>query len=334
MTLENWADLGTALASIATLLLVGFGGWQLKALAHQLRLGQQSTEAAVRAADAAQATVAESVRARIDALAPRLTVLPEQAPWPPFIDRGRSGMPLGSDRRMLDSMSLHSSEEARGEFVFPENEHMLMWFRLRAVVTNEGKSTTRVHLKGEGRFIEGQSPLIPGVTIPCPPVVGIPGETYLHREHVLRPGESALFEWAAGLPIGDWAAGHAAHGDTQPGSSTMFLTSMDASEFGVIDSVKIVLAGRPVEPVPQRNSHWRLSHPEGIRVTVYPTYRRYRHEAFPNEMQGTPTPSVLGLPAVGGLRKGAPSTCEGVGPHSPPPDDVNMPTSPWPCHGM
>ncbi|MFD5922992.1 hypothetical protein ACFVYP_40965 [Kitasatospora sp. NPDC058201] len=276
MTLENWADLGTTLAAVATLVLVGFGAWQLKALGRQVRLGREATDAAVRAADAAQAAVKESARARIDAAAPRIVVLAEEPAWPPFIDRTRPSMPYRNGVRMFDSMALHAVEVAgRSDWVFPEHDQFLMWFRLRAVVTNEGTSTARIMLNGEGRFIEDESPLIPGRTLPCPPVVGVTGDSYLGREHALRPGESGLFEWAVGVHLGQWAADRTSEVAT---SISMQLSSVDG--YSVMDSIQLELSGSPLEHVPQREGHWRLSDRAGssVNVTAHQTYRRYRHE--------------------------------------------------------
>jgi len=76
----------------------------------------------------------------------------------------------------------------------------------RGVLINEGRSTARVRLDGEARFIEGESPLMPGANILSPPTVGtFGGPDYLALEHILRPGEVALFEWASGHQLKAWA---------------------------------------------------------------------------------------------------------------------------------
>ncbi|MEU5453125.1 hypothetical protein [Streptomyces californicus] len=285
MNLEDAADLGTALAAVATLVLVGFGVRQLIALQKQVELGQQATDAAVTAAEAAQQAVLETARARIDEQVARVAVISEDPQWPPLRNPLLSSMPAGNEARLFDTMTLHGSPEVGADdLIFPQDADQLMWFVVRGVVTNEGRSTARIRLDGEGRFIEGMSPLIPGEQIEIPPAVGgwRGNPSYLFMEHLLRPGKSALFEWAAGCPVSEWAELHNA---PIPAGGCIYLKVFDSAEHGVVDTVKVEVQGRPLQPVQQRNGHWALSSTPHMHmgVTVWPTQREYRNEVPPPE---------------------------------------------------
>lgn len=80
----------------------------------------------------------------------------------------------GQDR-LFDSMIQQASfQVGREELVFPERAGQLMWFVVHGIVTNEGRLTARIRIFGEGEFIAGESPLLPGETIAIPhrPVPG------------------------------------------------------------------------------------------------------------------------------------------------------------------
>ncbi|MFJ9195710.1 hypothetical protein [Streptomyces globisporus] len=285
MNLEDAANLGTALAAVATLALVGFGVRQLIALQKQVELGQQATDAAVTAAEAAQRAVLETARARIDEQVARVVVISEDPQWPPLRNPLISSMPAGDEARLFDSLTLHGSPEVgNDDLIFPQDASQLMWFVIRGLVTNEGRSTARIRLDGEGRFIQGTSTLIPGEHVEIPPVVGgwRGNSSYLFTEHLLRPGKSALFEWAAGCTVAEWAE---LHDQPTPAGGCIYLKSFDSAEHGVVDSVKVEVQGRPLQPVPQRNAHWALSSSPHmhIGVVVWPTQREYRGEVSSRE---------------------------------------------------
>jgi hypothetical protein len=289
LTLEQWSYAGTVISAVAAALLMAFGVYQLVKLRRQVILGKESVEAALRAADAAQDAVRETARVRIDDQAPRVIALAEPPQWPPHVDRTRTHMPFANEPRMLDAATFHGSAEAgKEEFNFPEQEQWFMWFITRGILINEGKTTARVRLDGEARFIEGESSLLPGQKVPCPPSIGsFHGPEYIAREHVLRPGEVALFEWAAGHQLKAWAE---KHDQSQPPACVLTVTVFDSTEHGVIDRIKIELGARPLEPVPRRQGHWRLSGHPATGVTVWPTSREYRNEHLlvPNDEQRQP----------------------------------------------
>jgi hypothetical protein len=277
LSLEKWSYLGTTASAACTLVLVAFAVYQLWGMRKQIILNTHAVEAATRAADAAQEAARETARVRIDEQAPRVIALSEPAQWPPRIAKDRRHMPQANDTRMFDAMSLHGSSEAGAEeFIFPEHEEWFMWFAVRGVLINEGRSTARVRLDGEGRFAAGKTDLLPDTEIAEPPVVGHEGTTYLRREHVLRPGEVALFEWAYGHCLKEWAE---VHETGEPPVCEVHVQVFDSTEHGIHDTIRISLGARPLEPVPGRGGHWRLRQVPKPNVVVFPTRREYRSEA-------------------------------------------------------
>lgn len=291
ISLENWSYLGTTASAICTLVLVAFAVYQLIALKKQVILSGEAVEAAKISADAAQEAVRETARVRIDEQAPRVIALSEPVQWPPRISRDRRHMPQANDLRMFDVMSLHGSSEAGADdFIFPEQAQWFMWFNSRGVLINEGQSTARVRLEGEGRFIGGRSELLPDVEIACPPVVGQVGASYIGREHMLRPGEVALFEWAYGHCLQEWAQ---VHETGQPPICEFYIHSFDSTEHGIHDTIKISLQARPLEPVPGRASHWRLRQNPTPALIVFPTIRTYWSEDHRNHPRQEEAPDGI-----------------------------------------
>jgi hypothetical protein len=277
LTLEQSSDLGTAASALASLVLVAFAVYQLRMLARQLHLNTKATDAAARAADAAHEAVREAARARIDEQAPRVIAVSEPVQWPAFLSKVRTGMPEANETRMFEAMSLHGSHDVDEgeEFIFPEQAQQLLWFRMRGALINEGRSTARIRFDGEGRFIDGKSDLVPGIEILCPPVVGRVNETYLGREYLLRPNESALFEWACGHRLEDWAD---IWQNGMPPTGDVHVLVFDSTEQGIQDTIKITLKAQPIERVPGRDGHWRLRRDPEPEVIVHPTRRVYSEE--------------------------------------------------------
>lgn len=273
MNLENVVDLT---AAISTVVLVGFGLVQLRALKKQVEAGQQSSDAAVSAADAAHLAVREAVRARVDEQVARVVVLSERPKWPPLIN---AHIGDGGRTPLFDSMTLHASPQVgREELVFPERADQLMWFVVHGIVTNEGRSTARIRIKGDGEFFAGESPLLPTEQIPFPPVASEwrTDRSYLFREHILRPGQTALFRWAATNKVIDWTVDHPGGGAPR---ASIDLEVFDSAAHGVIDTIKVEVRGRPLQSVPRRAEHWALSNDDlTVDVIVWPAERRYLSE--------------------------------------------------------
>jgi hypothetical protein len=214
---------------------------------------------------------------RIDEQAPYVLALMESPHWPPRVSRELAAMRQAGQQRLLDPAILQSTPEAgSGDYIFPESEQWLMWFVTRGLLIKEGRGTARVRLDGEARFVDDESELGPGEKLLCPPVVGtFHGPSYISHEHLLRPGQKALFEWAAGHQLKAWADKHD-HGT--PPACSLIVVVFDSTENGTIDRIRIELGVRPLEPVPNRPGHWRLTGQNLAGVTVLPTRREYRSE--------------------------------------------------------
>jgi len=289
LQLQDWADLGTVAAAVVSTALVFLALRQLGALRRQIEQGQgaleasqRSADAARQSADAAELTIRESMRARADQEAPRVVVLMEAPEWPPFIDSSRNSMPYANEARLLERLgqaTLVGDEPIGDTFVFDEQASWFMWFRTRGVLINEGRGTARVQVDGESRFIKSSSGLYLAGTVelPIPPRVG----AVANREYLLRSGEAAVFEWAYGHKLADWADAYTNPTPPNPhGAGFVTITSFDYFEHGVIDFVFAEFSGRPIEPVPGRLGNWRLvQDPEvSMGLTVYPSHRVYRLE--------------------------------------------------------
>jgi len=267
-----------AVASLLVALATGalaFFTWRLAA-------GTTSMAAAAQAsADAAISSVRESTRARLDIRSPRVVPLLDSPQWPPLIDKTRSGMPYRNELRLLDARSLHGSPEASGEYVFDRDRDQFLWFRCRGLLRNEGSVTALVRLNGEAQFLktsldESEEPsgelLVPFDL----------SKPQLDADHLLRPGDEIHFEWGAGHSLGEWADAYERPDPPNARGALFFsITVSDPTGFSVNDAIYVVVAGRPIEPVPQASSHWRLSRPEEMGVVIYPTERIYPGEGGP-----------------------------------------------------
>ncbi|WP_152603629.1 hypothetical protein [Amycolatopsis rifamycinica] len=288
VVLQNLSSIGTFIAAVANVGLVVFALVQLWLLRRQVNLAQDQTKAATEAVeaardsvDASRSAVVESARIRVDERAPRVVALMEAPRWPALIDETRSMMPGGGELRLWHHRSLAQSAEASPAepFVFPRDENWFMWFRINGVLVNEGAGTARVRLDGEAHFIEGSSPLIPRESnIPVPPPVG----TLDRQEYLLRSGESALFEWAYGHPLKEWADAYENPNPPNPFSAAfLVVTVFDYFEHGVMDHIYIETGCRPIVPVPNAHGQWTVpqdSAEVAQGLTVYPTRRTYRSE--------------------------------------------------------
>ena len=286
--LQKLSEIATSVAAVANVGLVIFAVVQLVLLRRQVELSQDQTKAAADTVEAAQqsveasrAAVVESARVRIDERAPRVVALMEPPQWPPLVDNSRSAMPLADELRLWDPRSVAQSTEAsaKGPFVFDRDKHWFMWFRVNGVLVNEGASTARVRLDGEARFIEGSTSLLPAEhAIPTPPSVGTPDR----KEYLLRPGEAALFEWAFGHTLEEWADAYENADPPNPNSyGHLVVAVFDYFEHGVVDYIYIATGGRPLVPIPRTQGQWMVPHERtevDLGMTVYPTRRTYRTE--------------------------------------------------------
>lgn len=306
----GWANVCVAVGTGALAIGTFWLAWQSRASVNEARkqtwISQRSveaaeagTKAALHTAGAARAAVVESARSRSDARAPSVVALLEPVRWPPLWDRSRHGIPDANELRLLDSMSIHRSVELDGseEFLFEQDAETFLWFRMRGLLVNEGRTSARVRLDGEARFLEEHSPFQsefamgtvqaqPPASPRLPAQVGtyVP-ESGLSAEYVLRPDEEAVFEWAAGHTLREWADAHA---DPAPNgrpndNGRMFfsITVFDYAASGVTEWIFVEAAGRPIEPVPGRGASWRPASSTSMVHVAYPNVRHYREDDLP-----------------------------------------------------
>jgi hypothetical protein len=268
MTLDATA-VATMISALAALAVATLAFGQLLQLQRQVDQAEAGVAAASRSADAAREATLEASRARADSTAPVVVALVEAPQWPAFLDSIRTSMPGGGDLPLLAVESLRRARTVAEDerFVLPVDAQQLLWFRTSGTLTNEGATTARVRLDGEARFVAGRSE--EGLAVRVPLGLG----SGVTKISALRPGQTACFEWAAGLTLGQWAE---ASTSTEGGRGFLVVTVTDSREHGVIDHIFVLMGGRPLQPVPQRDGQWRLVGRESMGLTVYPTRRTYR----------------------------------------------------------
>jgi hypothetical protein len=244
----------------------------------------ESVRIASRAADAARDAALETARARIDDHSPRVVVWDWKPQWPPFIDTLSSLTFQNKPAYRLD-LTDPSPVDPEREFHFPAEREYFLWFRIYGILKNEGSSSGRVSLDGDARFIEGTSPLFPGAEFHVPPTTGqhrSSSQGYTGHQYVIQPGVMALFEWAAGFPVGIWA-------DQTPELAVedeLRIRLQSASEDGIIDITRIRFGARPLASVEGHDGCWRLTSPDQTGLVTYPSARKYRSIQHPGEEHG------------------------------------------------
>ncbi len=260
---------------------------------------EHGTTAAATSAEAAQESVKEAARARSDTQAPSVVAFLEPIAWPPLLDINRQRMPQANDLRLLDTLSIQRSRQVQEseEFVFDQDAGAFLWFRMRGLLVNEGRSSARVRLDGEAQFIEENSPFeqrptaIAASRSTRPPRLPAQVGTYvpksgLSAEYVLRPGQEAVLEWASGHTLKEWSEAYEQPNPPNPKGRLFFsVTVFDYFGGGVTDWIFIEAAGRPIEPVPGRNASWRLAAQNTMATVAYPNVRHYKADK-----QAPPTP--------------------------------------------
>lgn len=302
MSVENWGLLFTGLSSVATLVLAltalqqGFRikkqdkilAEQGKRIEQQIELGNEQARIAHLQADSARESVEiterlykESVRSRIDQDAPEIQILMAH-PEPPLIDELRSGMPQHDELRLLDGESFDRATPAFGrEFVFEQDRNVFLWFYGRGLLINEGNRSARVRLSGETRYASGVFEPWSDKVIDLPMLE--PGVS--DRVAILGPGERALFEWAAGHSLEDWALAHEKGWPPQPqGTIWIDITTFDNRQMGVIDTQWLQFNPDVLTPVAGRAGHWKVTGPiNSSTIGALPRVRSYRHEGAVGE---------------------------------------------------
>lgn len=307
MSIQWFASLETgdwvnAMTGAGTLVLAAVAVFQGTVASRQIKLGKRQAKTAEEQAETAkdQANIArdqaksaeasahaaievqrETLRARADQYAPRVTV--EYAtPTGPYFDTQRSKMPYANELRLLDGVSVARSELARGRhFIFTRDEDLFIWFRGRALIKNEGGLSAHVRLPSESRFVDnGRSEsedLESG-----PPMGGEPG---VQCEAIVPPGGRAGFEWAAGKPLKEWVNAYENRSGNVPESSIwLWITVFDPREVGIIDTLLAHFVPEPLQPVDGLEGQWEVrEHERSPHIHSFPIRRNYRHEGGSTE---------------------------------------------------
>lgn len=253
--LAAWVTgLGTLVLALVAAIQSRQNGKQLKISDRNVAAAEAQTSIAQESAKAAQNTLQEAIRSRADQFAPRVIAFYEQ-PQTPLADPFRSSMPGATDLRLLDPKSLARASEAPGqEFIFPESESTFLWFHGRALLINEGNSTARVRLPTESIFVEGRS-WLDGRDVAIPALI----QEGVTSSAILPPGGIAMFQWAAGHAVKEWAS---ACNDTNRRSPFrdiwLWVTVFDSREVGVVDTMLAHFIPDPVTPVQHRLGHWKV----------------------------------------------------------------------------
>jgi hypothetical protein len=204
VTRTEWIEAAVALG---TVVLAGFTAW----LAWTTRqLGR------------------ESLRARLDAAAPCVSVLvaPPRAPlwWP---------------RRHSADNENWKPWPGDKEFVVPAEVGQVVLGRIEVLVVNDGPGVARVRFAGDAYWSEGQGHFadLIGLSTNAPPVTEL-----ADRSIALRAGDIALLVLTPTFTIGEVLAG-----DGAIERAEIAATAGDAA--GVVDTWRIEIWGRPVHLV-------------------------------------------------------------------------------------
>jgi len=245
-SLQDWSYIATILAVI-----VNFGF--LLALLKQINQGGNAVDEAKRAADAAQASVKETLRNRVDERSPRIIAQVE----PP------------------STQALQTAEgfefKADAEYTLPEMNDAKLTHLAMVTVVNEGHVSGKVHLNGFAEWLgEDQDDMDFMISGPF---------TGTEEEVLLKPGASATFAWSDGHTLADWADAYNNPSPPNPkGASFMEIIVSDAFEDGVIDNIFLEMSGRAIVPVEGKPGKWKINDKDDFKAIVYPIKRRYRSE--------------------------------------------------------
>lgn len=247
----------------------------------QVKVSEDQSATARESADAAVQLHHEAVRSRIDQEAPRVVALFER-PKGPLVDSQGSEPERANPIRLLNDDSLGRSLPASSaEFVFDQDRDKYLWFHGRGLLVNEGHTSARVRLGNGQRFVPGASPLSKNYDVELPVMVGSNPPVA-----VLPPGGRALFEWAAGHTLREWAEAAEKPQLKLPGGSMWFwITVFDLREMGVIDTQVVHLKPDPLSRVPSKTGHWQVKSAEEFGEILFPlpTRRNYMHEGNSTE---------------------------------------------------
>lgn len=261
-------DIGVALGTLA---VAAAAAAELRRGRTTMRQATEATRAATRAAD-------EAARTRIDARAPRPTVLLFEVDWPGLVHTGLNRVPGGDQPSLFASVNVHGSEVLKPNettFTFPKDENYLLWFTCTGVVVNEGNATCEVRFPCDAK-IDSETTHFDQLA-DYRQVTMFQGQAFAQSQPLILPPRSgAVFRWAAGRPLKDWAA---AHGDPaffgRHGAVSLTLISRDFIEDGVVDYLYVSVNGRPLEPIPGEGMRWRVAEQPRMGATRWRAQRLY-----------------------------------------------------------
>lgn len=262
----TWTDWATLAASAGTVFLAGVAWYQARKAKEQIDLGKGQLETAQDATQAAVDVHRESIRARIDQFASRVVCHFGAVGGPYYqsapIDRAELF-------RLIEAGQLESAK--RREFSLPRDERSYLWFFGTAFLANEGATTARIRLPQEARFSRGRNPFDKTV-VEVPPF----HKAGIHEEALLAPGEHAIFQWAAGRTVKDWAEGAADPDAKLPGGSLWFWTVVfDPRELGVTDTIMGHFRPEFLNSVPGVQGVWKVSESDFGTIEPLPIRRKY-----------------------------------------------------------
>lgn len=147
----TWTDWATLAASAGTVFLAGVAWYQAKQARAQIKLGQDQLGAAQEASQSATEVHRESIRARVDQFAPRVSVNYEVAKGPYY-----SSSTVDHYQRIYNPDPTFERSATGMKFTLPKVGDGYLWFEGRALLVNDGPTPARVRLPSEATFIAGQ----------------------------------------------------------------------------------------------------------------------------------------------------------------------------------
>lgn len=243
---------------------------QAEAAQKQIKLAQETANAAV-------AAVRETTRSRADQQAPRVIVAVLPPEWPPYVDSARAGMPYANELRLTDSASLERARQDMTDFYMDEHGDWFMWFTGFGYVINEGVTTARVRLNGEVVFVQHDLGASTRTFASYPLSEAEKVNNPERDEYLVPPKTAAMFRWATGCPVREWAEKH----DAPHAAGGWFSVDVwSYGEAGVLDNFKTEFAARPLVPGRGGSNHWMLVDDTKNRlgIVTYPMKRRWLFE--------------------------------------------------------
>lgn len=251
-----------------------FSREQAEIAREQARLTRESVDSAI-------ALEQQSLRAAVDAQAPRVNVYFGDVENP-RTDSCREGVPGAGELRLLAEESQQRATDVAGEeLILSESGSRFIWFQGIGMIENQGPGSVRVRLPGGARYIVGNSLLREAEPIGLPSML----DEDVNHWAVIGPGEKALFRWAEGKTFREWVAGAQHCGSPIPEQGIwMWLTVFDVRGVGVIDTIHAYFKPWLVSPVQSRDGHWKVREAgEFASVNVVRMERGYVHEGARTE---------------------------------------------------